>query len=168
MIFSEQYLSSFHVRTLTRTLCSSIIEISLCFARSGPRLYDMQIASFSIQTEGSNNVLTRLLKTQPPIIVDENGGPFSCQLATHDLTLPQVGTIGRQANPLAEIWPNGPLGVTSPTPLHTTGESEHKAMNRVILPDRRPSSRLGCRTSITPRRILRLGLRGRREACPLR
>lgn len=143
MIFSEQYLSSFHVRTLTRTLSSSIIEISLCFARSGPRLYDMQIASFSIQTEGSKNAFTHLFKTRPPIIVDGNGGLFSCQSTTQNLTLLQVGTIGRQANPLAEMWPNDPLGVTSSTPSRTPGEFGHKTMNRVLLPDRQPSSRLG-------------------------
>ena len=62
---------------------------------------------------------------------------FYCRRVTQELTLWPVGTIGRETDPLVNMWSDGQLG----TPLFIPDEIEHGAANTMAPPGPRPPSR---------------------------
>ena len=52
-----------------------------------------------------------------------------------------MGTIGREAEPPANTWPNGPFGITLPTPSFTPNETGHEATDGMAALGPRSSSR---------------------------
>ena len=71
-----------------------------------------------------------------------------------------MGTLGRQAEPSANTWPNDPHGTTSPAPLFIHSGIEHEVTNRTASPEPRPPSRQGELPQDVPRWTLDIPANG--------
>ena len=95
----------------------------------------MAVVQFSTQPGGSINASTQLFGGRPPITVDINGGSSSLSPTHWELTLFLVATISHQTVAVADTWSDGPLGITTPTPLFDDIQIEDQATSGLTLPE---------------------------------